>query len=59
MKDVAEPNDWKITLFKFGEIIFFGALGSLIVYLTGLPEGATVVACIAILKALENYLKHR
>ena len=52
-------GNWKITALKFGEIVFFGAIGSLIAYLTGLPQSETIVACIAILKALENYLKHR
>ncbi len=51
--------NWKITALKFGEIVFFGALGALIAHLTGLPATPTIVACVAILKALENYLKHR
>ena len=54
-----QSYDWKMTLWKFGEIIFFGAFGAIIAYLTGLPQTETIIACTAILIALENYLKHQ
>ena len=47
------------TIAKLVEIIAFGAVGAIIAWASGLPPTETVLACVAILKVLENYLKHR
>lgn len=49
--------DWKVTLWKGFQIFAFGGIGALIAYLTGLPQETTIVAVIAILKMVQNYLK--
>ena len=51
--------DVKITLRKVIEIFVYGGVGALISYFTGLPQTETVITVIAILKAIQNYLKNR
>ena len=52
-------NDWKKTIAKVVEVVIFGSVGALVSWSSGLPPTETIIACVAILKALENYLKHR
>jgi len=51
-------NNW-ITLKKGIEVLVFGGIGFVISWASGLPPTETVIACVAILKVLENYIKHR
>lgn len=51
-------NVWK-TVGKVVEVVVFGAVGGVVSWAGGLPPTETILACVAILKALENYLKHR
>ena len=51
--------DWKITLRKGAEVFIYGGIGALIAWLTEFPQTETVVATIAVLKMLQNYIKHR
>lgn len=51
-------GDWKITLWKGVQIFAFGGIGAIIAYLTGLPSTETIIATIAALKMIQNYLKN-
>ena len=51
--------DWTVTLWKALTVFIFGGIGALLQYLTGLPQTETIIIVIAILTALENYLKHK
>ena len=51
--------DWRITVRKGLEVFVYGGLGALIAWLGNFPKTETVVAAIALLKMLQNYLKHR
>ena len=53
-----EYNPW-ITIRKAIEVGIYGAIGAWISWLSGMPQTETVIATIMILKALQNYLKHR
>ena len=54
-----EGWNWKITLRKGIEVFLYGGVGALISWLSGMPQTETIVATIAILKMIQNYLKHR
>ncbi len=56
---MANKYEFKKTLLKAVEIFVYGGIGALISYLTKLEPTSTVVATIAVLKAIQNYLKHR
>jgi len=51
--------DWKITLRKGIEVFIYGGVGALISWLANMPRSETIVAIIAVLKMIQNYLKHR
>lgn len=59
VKSVKKTFDWKKTLMKGVEIFAYGGIGALISYLSGLPQTETIVAAIAGLKMLQNYIKHK
>ncbi len=47
------------TVVKVIEVVAFGAVGAVISWASGLPPTETILACVAILKAIENFLKHK
>ena len=51
--------DWKITVRKGIEVFIYGGIGALISWLGNFPPTETVMLTIAILKMIQNYLKHR
>jgi len=50
---------WKKMIWKGIEIFCYGGIGALIAWLSDLPQTETVIAAIAVLKMIRNYLKHR
>jgi len=50
--------EWKKTIWKGVQIFVFGGIGALIAYLTGLPPTETVIAAVAVLKMVQNWIKH-
>ncbi len=51
--------DWKKTLIKGLEIFVYAGIGGLISYFSGLEPTPTVTATIAVLKMIQNYVKHK
>lgn len=51
--------DWKKTVWKGAQIFVFGGIGALVSYLSGLPATETIIAAIAVLKMLQNFLKFK
>jgi predicted benzoate:H+ symporter BenE len=49
---------WKKTIWKGVQIFVFGGIGALVSHLSGLPPTETIIAAIAILKMLQNWLKY-
>ena len=58
---MATKNKFKFGLmFKKGlEIFIYGGIGALVSYLSGLPQTETVIAAIAVLKMVQNYIKNK
>ena len=46
-------------IWKGIEIFCYGGIGALIAWLSDLPQTETVIAAIAVLKMIQNYLKNR
>ena len=50
---------FSITFLKGIEIFIYGGIGALVSYLSGLPQTETVIAAIAVLKMVQNYIKNK
>jgi len=53
----SEYKPW-LTFWKFLQVFLMGGFGALIASVGGFPPTETVLVTIAILKAIQNYVKH-
>jgi len=53
-----QEYEWKKTAWKGFQIFVMGGIGAGISYLGGLPSTETIIITVALLKMVQNYLKH-